>query len=190
MFVAFAALLSSPALALVLAQAEPPPVSASAAANEPAGAAAVAEGADIPKGAPSDDYGLVSWCEGALSGHMALYELVKPELKSIERKGEAAEDEESDREQMKAGREYLALYRRARTTAEKEDPSLHARGQEAEAMGEAIWTAPRKADARTRMWSWLLWELPGRCETAAKRLETRSGLLGAAFKDTAAAAPQ
>ena len=48
----------------------------------------------------------------------------------------------------------------------------------------------RAAPARTKMWSWLVWELPARCETAAKKLETQSDLLGAAFKTGAdAAAP-
>lgn len=176
--------------ALTLAQADAPAPNPDGEA--PAAAAtpqADSDSADIPKGAPSDDFGFVAWCRGALTGHMALYELVKPELKSIERPGEGAADEKLDQEQMKAGREYLALYRRAMIAAEKAHPQLHDRGQIVEGEGESIWNAPRAADARTRMWSWLLWELPGRCEIAAKRLETHAGLLGAAFRDTPAAAP-
>ena len=57
-----------------------------------------------------------------------------------------------------------------------------------EGQGEAIWTAAKAAPPRSRMWTWLMWDLPGRCEVAAKRLQTRSGLLGAAFRDAPGAA--
>ena len=180
--------------ALALAQADP----AASAAGAPVGAPVTPAGAippggmdasDLPKGAPGDDYGLVSWCRGALTGHMALYTLVKPELKSIERPGEVAEDEKQDHLQMQAGRDYLALYRRAMLAAEKASlHPLHERGVTIQGQGEAIWTVVKAAPPRTRMWSWLMWDLPGRCETAAKRLETRSGLLGAAFRDPSAEA--
>ncbi|MGC1301524.1 MAG: hypothetical protein WA840_04035 [Caulobacteraceae bacterium] len=167
--------------ALALAQAEPSAVAAAAAVTPP-----VAEDGDVPKGAPTADYDFVAWCHGALSGHMALYTLVKPELKSIERPEEVADDEKADVEQMKAGREYLALYARALHTASKTHPKeMAARREKAEAEGEAIWDPAKSAEPRTRMWSWLLWDLPGRCEVAAKRLETRSGVLGAAFRTSA-----
>lgn len=174
--------------ALALAQAEPSAAIAAAAVTPP-----VAEDGDIPKGAPSADYDFVAWCHGALTGHMALYELVKPELKAIERPEEVAEEEKADVEQMKAGREYLALYTRAMHAAAKAHPKEMAeRREKAEAQGAAIWEPAKSAEPRTRMWSWLLWDLPGRCEVAAKRLETRSGVLGAAFRtseDAPAAAP-
>jgi hypothetical protein len=166
--------------ALALAQAEPPAAMTAAAAITPA---AAEEDGDIPKGAPEADYDFVAWCHGALTGHMALYDLVKPELQSIERPEEVAEDEKADADQMKAGREYLALYTRALHAASKAHPKEMAeRREKAEAQGQAIWDAAKAAEPRTRMWSWLLWDLPGRCEVAAKRLETRSGVLGAAFK--------
>jgi hypothetical protein len=168
--------------ALALAQAEPPAAMTAAAAITPA---AAEEDGDIPKGAPAADYDFVAWCHGALTGHMALYDLVKPELQSIERPEEVAEDEKADADQMKAGREYLALYARALRTAAKSHPKEMAeRREKAEALGQAIWDPAKAAEPRTRMWSWLLWDLPGRCEVAAKRLETRSGVLGAAFKSS------
>ncbi|WP_158913793.1 hypothetical protein [Caulobacter sp. S45] len=168
--------------ALALAQAEPQGVAAAAAITPP-----VAEDGEVPKGAPAEDYDFVAWCHGALTGHMALYTLVKPELKSIERPEEVDGDEKADLEQMKAGREYLALYTSALRAAAKSHPKAMAdRRDKAEAQGEAIWDAAKTAEPRSRMWSWLLWDLPGRCEVAAKRLETRSGILGAAFKSTAA----
>ncbi len=33
------------------------------------------------------------------------------------------------------------------------------------------------------MWSWLMWELPPRCEIAAQRLEKDAPLLGQALKN-------
>lgn len=173
--------------ALALAQAEPPAAMTAAAAITPA---AAEEDGDIPKGAPATDYDFVAWCHGALTGHMALYDLVKPELQSIERPEEVAEDEKADADQMKAGREYLALYTRALRAAGKAHPKeMTERREKAEAQGLAIWEPAKAAEPRTRMWSWLLWDLPGRCEVAAKRLETRSGVLGGAFKTSEDAAP-
>jgi regulator of protease activity HflC (stomatin/prohibitin superfamily) len=158
--------------ALVLAQAQDPvatapkaPSPSSSVASSPA-----ADESDVPKGAPTDDYGLVAWCRGALTGHMALYKLVKPELKSMERPGEVASDEKSDEAQMEAGREYLALYGRAMQAAEKADPKLIARGLALRTQGEGIWTEAKGAPPRKRMWSWLMWDLPGECEVSANRL--------------------
>jgi hypothetical protein len=140
-----------------------------------AGQAPVGDG-DVPRGAPSDDYGLVAWCRGALTGHMALYPIVEPELKSIERPGEEAADVKADHEQMEAGRDYLALYKKAMATAEKASPQpIHERGVELEAQGAAIWTAAKDAAPRARMWTWLMWDLPGRCEVAANRLVSPQG---------------
>jgi hypothetical protein len=160
--------------ALVLAQAQDPVVTAPqpqlqtqtpATASSPA-----ADESAIPKGAPTDDYGLVAWCRGALTGHMALYPLVKPEMKSMERPGEVAYDEKSDAAQMQAGREYLALYARAMQAAEKADPKLVVRGLALRSQGEGIWTEAKAAAPRPRMWSWLMWDLPGECEVSANRL--------------------
>jgi len=174
-------------LALALAQADPaaaaaPPVAPPTAggpiatSGPAAGQAPVADG-DVPRGAPSDDYGLVAWCRGALTGHMALYPVVEPELKSIERPGEEAADVKADHEQMEAGRDYIALYTHAMTVTEKASRKpIHARGVTLEAQGESIWTAAKDAQPRPRMWTWLMWDLPGRCEVAAKRLEHHQGI--------------
>ena len=153
------------ALALALA------LGASAPAPRPVDAAAPNDAS-----APADDYGFVAWCEGALGGHMALYEIVRPQLDDKARKdGDATDLKETarmDAERMSAGVEYLALYARA---LKRDDARTHrAHAAEADrdrAMGQAIWTAARQADPTTRMWSWLMWELPARCETAAHRLE-------------------
>ena len=164
-------------LAAALSQAEP---AAALASTAPPISSAQAEAeADTPKGAPATDYDFVAWCHGALSGHMALYAEVKPELDGLSRASETADNEKTDHAQMEAGREYLALYTRALNGADKGHAALLARRRTAQAQGSAIWTAARAAEPRTRMWSWLLWDLPGRCETAAKTLETPAGRIAA-----------
>ena len=138
--------------------------------------AAVPEG-EVPAGAPTDDYQFVAWCHGALLGHMDLYTKVKPELDKVSPGG-------NDDAQMKAGRDYIALYEQALSATEKADPrALHQQGLDAEAKGKRIWLPAQATDDRTRMWSWLLWELPGRCETAAKRLVQRADLFGVALRN-------
>lgn len=159
----------------------PPSDAVSTSAPPPSDAAPVSTASapvesDIPKGAPGDDFGLVAWCRGALTGHMALYQIVKPELKGLERPSEVATEEKDDQAQMQAGRDYLALYRRAMLTAENESRTpIRPRGAALIAQGEAIWAGAREAEPRKRMWTWLMWDLPGRCEIAAKRLEAHKG---------------
>ena len=156
--------------ALALLAAEPPAV-------EPAPAPVASALADepVPDGAPADDYGLVSWCSGALAGHMALYDKVKPQLDALP---DAAPQESAalDAEQMKAGREYLELYKKATDAAERASPrAINERGAAERQHGAAIWiTASNAIDKKAAMWTWLSWELPGRCETAAERLYEKS----------------
>jgi hypothetical protein len=152
------------ALALLTADAAPPPMDTAAIEKEP-----------IPAGAPSDDYGLVNWCTGALAGHMQLYTVVKPELDSLP-DSKPKETEVLDAQQMKAGKEYLALYKKATDAAEKASPQpIGERGQQQRRAGAGIWTAAMNTDdKKARMWTWLGWELPGRCEVAAERLYEKS----------------
>jgi hypothetical protein len=158
MFMPLASLL---ALALLTADAAPAPA---ALPDEP-----------IPVGAPADDYGLVSWCAGALAGHMTLYKQVKPELDALP-DPRPKETAALDAEQTKAGRDYLALYQKATAAAEKASPRpIGERGLAMRRAGYSIWTTARNtADAKARMWTWLSWELPGRCETASERLYEKS----------------
>jgi hypothetical protein len=142
----------------------------------PASAAAPARDPEIPASAPTDDYGFVAWCHGALSGHMELHDRVKPELDKVSPGGD-------DTELAKAGADYLSLYATALKEAEAASPqNIHERGVEANAAGYRIWAAARAAEPRTQMWSYLMWELPPRCEIAAKRLAATSSLLGQALK--------
>ena len=150
--------------ALALLAAEPPAPAPSALAEQP-----------IPVGAPADDYGLVSWCTGALAGHMALYDKVKPDLDALP---DSAPKESAalDAEQMKAGREYLELYKKATDAAERASPrAIGERGLTERRHGAAMWDLARNStDRKSVMWTWLSWELPGRCETAAERLYEKS----------------
>lgn len=171
-------------LALLLAAADQPIATAPAPRPEPRPAAAPAAGEarepgrdpDIPASAPTDDYGFVAWCHGALSGHMELYQRVKPELEKVS-------PGQDDKPLNQAGRDYLELYAKALKAAEAASPTnIHNRGVQANAAGYRIWAAARTAEPRTQMWSYLMWELPPRCEIAAKRLEERSTLFGQALR--------
>jgi hypothetical protein len=155
--------------ALALMTAEPPAVAPAASAPK------VVPEDPVPPGAPSDDYGLVNWCTGALAGHMTLYRQVKPELDALP-DSRPKETATLDSEQMKAGRDYLTLYKRATDAAEKASPrNIGERGLTERRTGNAIWSTARSTtDRKSAMWTWLSWELPGRCETAAERLYEKS----------------
>ena len=184
------------ALALAGADPAPAPAPAEAAhAADPAKPTATPQAftptpeEPFPVGAPHDDYGFVGWCYGALAGHMELYKMVKPELdkQSTNKKEDAA----LDAEQMKAGEEYLALYKKAMEAAEKASPQpINAKGAQAIKSGANIWTPAQDADPKTRMWSYLSWDLPGRCESTSERLYERSLLaaqaLGVTIEDDSA----
>ena len=57
--------------------------------------------------------------------------------------------------------------------------ALFERRKAAEAQGAAIWAPFDDVPARQRMWAYVGWDLPGRCETAAKAMQTPSGRLAA-----------
>ncbi len=164
-------MLLAPLFALTMMAADAPPPAADAA---PVATAASIPDEPVPTGAPADDYGLVEWCTGALSGHMALYKMVKPQLDELP-DSKPQETATLDAEQMKAGQEYLALYKRATDAAERASPqNIAERGAQERSKGDSIWYGAKNADAKTRMWTWLGWELPGRCETASERLYEKS----------------
>ncbi len=190
-----AAPLASAAAASPVAKAETPPATTTTAAPPAAPAIAkaaakpakprtpaeLADDEPLPAGAPSDDYGFVAWCHGALRGHMDLFEVVKPTLNALpdpDPKMTAA----SDAEMLEAGAQYLALYERAMDAAEKASPTeIKPRRTDLEKAGGRIWGAAQMAEPKTRMWSWAMWVLPGRCEYAAERLYEKSMLKGQAL---------
>ena len=162
---------------------------APAGAQPPVAATTTLTEGPVPPGAPEDDYGLTNWCHGALAGHMALHAQVKPTLDALQNDPKVQgggvspgrTTEQMDAEQMAAGREYLALYERAIKAAEAANPRIRTRGEQARAKGAGIWgPAANAVNPKDRMWSWLGWSLPGRCETASRRLEEKSPLLAPA----------
>ena len=184
------ALASLFALALLAAdpQAAPAAVAAPAvAAAKPAKPAKpltpvqLADAEPLPPGAPADDYGFVAWCHGALAGHMDLFQVVKTDLNALPDPDPQA-TAAADAEMLQAGAQYLAFYDQAMNAAEKASPELiNPRRLEAEKIGLSIWAPAARAEAKTRMWSWVMWVLPGRCEYAAERLYEKSMLKGQAL---------
>jgi hypothetical protein len=193
--------------ALALAGAEPAspsnadqPIAASV-PHEPAAAPAVdpkpmteAQMEDaVPDGAPKDDYGLVAWCHGALSGQIELDPIVEKDMDAIEGKAKAAERKASDAAIAKEHRRYMTLYEKALLAAERASPvAIHQKGVDAELQGYKIWGPTRNKPPIWRMVDWGNWEVPPVCEKAAKRLYDHASLFGEALKpETAApAAPE
>jgi hypothetical protein len=169
----------------------------------PAPAAAVEPEYPIPSGAPSDDYGLVAWCYGALASHMALYDKVIPEVERIEVSiakipGAAPADMNSYAVQQEAGRDMLKQFRRAMEAAERASPKpISTYGAQALKQGGTVWSMFKPSDRKLLAREWMSWGLPGRCLQTSERLEARSGLFGQALsfnspgaRPAAAAAPK
>jgi hypothetical protein len=180
---ALAALLS---LALLSGQADakgfqtvpaPPPAEAPMATgqskDDEARAAAAAEGEPIPSGAPTDDYGFVAWCSGALSEHMALRQRVWPDVERIEREfpdpatpvdqALAGYDE-----QQKEGEQQLAHFSKALDARDAKG-----RGGDRQAgvdQGRQVWRGSDAADTRQLAQLWMSWALPARCDSTAKKI--------------------
>lgn len=147
--------------------------------------------APYPAGAPKDDYGLVAWCHGALTGYLDLHDQVMPEVTRIETTFRApgrtiAEDLQVYADLQKQGRKDLKLFARAMEAAERASlKPINVRGGEAVKRGRATWAAaPNLPKARLAQ-EWMSWTLPARCSTTAKALEARAKLLGATFDASA-----
>jgi hypothetical protein len=128
---------------------------------------------DVPPGAPTDDYGFVSWCYGALGEYLTIYRIVIPDLKDIDRMfGTSVQEDEPYTADVAA--EHLALKRfgAAIEAAERasSDP-IAARGAADIQAGRAIWAAAKLQPHRKLADAWLFWGVPRRCETAAKALK-------------------
>jgi hypothetical protein len=137
----------------------------------------------IPADAPKDDYSFVAWCHGALAGQIELDPLVEKDMDAIEGKVKAAQRKADDVAITKEHKRYLALYEKALSAAEKASPTaIHQQGVDAELQGYKIWGATRNKPPIWRMVDWGNWEVPPRCEKAAKRLYDRASLFGEALK--------
>lgn len=150
--------------------------------------------APFPAGAPTDDYGLVSWCYGALSSHMSMQKQVMPEVERIERQwakddAELKEDMQSYEEQRIEGVRAVAQFRRAMEAAEKASVKpIQMEGAAAVKKGAGIWSGFATTDKRTLAQEWMSWGLPARCVPTAKGLEKKASLFGQALNFNAPAA--
>ena len=143
---------------------------------------AVANGEDpFPAGAPTDDYGLVGWCYGALAGHMDLYKRAMPEVERIERAfpDPAVPTEEALKtysDQHAEGEAELKRFSDALDAADKAQPGKHDAARKAAiGFGHDAWKGAENASDRNLAQLWMSWELPSRCEPTANKLVAESG---------------
>lgn len=136
--------------------------------------------------APTDDYGYVGWCYGAISSYVELYDRAMPEVTRIERAWPTPSTEENISEvypaQREEGKRNLVLFARAMQAAEKASPRpIQDQGADAVRRGRAMWTGATSVPKAQLAQFWMSWSPPARCEETAKALETRSLLFGQAL---------
>ncbi len=159
---------------------------AAATANPTAPASIKIEDQDndgVPENAPKDDYRFVAWCYGALDEYLQIYDVVKPDLKAIDKMfGSPVKEDEPYHDDVAEDRKALKRFGAAIEAAEK--ASLHPIAPEGAAAidsGRQIWSAARLAPRRKLADAWLFWGLPTRCDKVAKQLKVRATLMGQAF---------
>jgi hypothetical protein len=149
---------------------EPPPAN-------PDPAASRQETEDIPPGAPTDDYGFVSWCYGATDEYLTIYTKVLPDLKDIDKTvGSPVKEAEPYATDVAAQHKALKRFGDAIAAAEKatSDPINSTEGQAAIAKGRSIWSVAETLPNRKLADAWLFWGIPVRCERTAKSLHAHS----------------
>ncbi len=166
---------AAPVLRLAQADADAPQTTGTSPEDQ-ANADALAAGEDpYPAGAPTDDYGLVAWCYGALSRHMELRTKVWPEVERIEAEfpepGVPLKDALATYDQQeKAGQAELDLYARALDLAEV----AHADGAADRATvvqkGRDAWKGADALTAKALAPQWMSWALPARCGQTARKM--------------------
>ena len=156
----------------------------------------VAEVAPYPTGAPRDDYGLVSWCYGVLSGYLELHDRVLPEVTRIEkayrRPGSSlADDMAVYADMQKESRANMKLFAQAMEAAERASlQPINVVGAAAVQKGRGTWAAAANLPTRTVAQQWMGWTLPALCPSTAATLETRAKLFGTAFNANAEPPPE
>jgi hypothetical protein len=161
---ALAATLSLSAAAAAFAQSQDGPIVTGNRTAETAEALkvreAIAYSHTLPRGAPTQDYPLVAWCDALVTGHADLGDSLtnrSPE----------------DTELVRLGRLEAQDFRSALAAAEpRQTAATKAAAQQAAAAAKAQW-APLLAieDEAARSQSFgLFYGLPGRCEHAARRI--------------------
>jgi hypothetical protein len=138
---------------------------------------------DIPPGAPTDDYGFVAWCYGALGEYLDIYETIKPELKAIDKRfGSSVNEPEPYMSDVAEEKQAMKRFSDALRAAEKASPTyITQQGVDDINKGRGIWAAAKLQPKRKLADAWLFWGLPNHCETTAQALKTRSALLGQAL---------
>lgn len=145
--------------------------------------------------APTDDYGYVGWCYGAMSAYVELYDRAMPEVIRIERAWPTPSTEDNIAKVYPAQRDEakknIVLFARAMQAAEKASPSpIQNQGIDAIRRGRAVWTGATSVPKAQLAQFWMSWSPPAKCEETAKALEARSLLFGQALTyNTKAAAP-
>lgn len=170
--------LCAPAVAQELIAGRPPSPATPAEAKAEAKAGAVGAGPvvaspeELPPGTPTDDYEFMGWCTGILTGHMDLYDKVKPELTAISQRWHSVdEDAKQEADQRTEGKILLARFRKVMATAEASYPSLGPVGQGAIQKGMSSWAKIDTVDRRTQAYSWMSFGLPEQCESKVATLE-------------------
>jgi hypothetical protein len=147
------------------------------------GGAIAAQGPNAP---PTDEYGYVAWCYGALGGYANLYDRVMPEVTRIEKAfpgpdGVAASLKTYPELRAQAQKD-LKTFASAITAAEKASPRpISEYGGAQVKRGAAIWQGADNVDKARLAQMWMSWSPPGDCEKRAKTLETKSTILGKAL---------
>ena len=184
LFSSLALLASDPATATLTQPDGPPaaqaPVNTGTSRDTQANADAVAAGEDpFPSGAPTDDYGFMAWCYGALSGHLALYDKVLPQVRRIE--GEFPDSAtsldkvmEGYKVQHERGEKILTGYGRALDIQEATGKTGGLDRLGAVNKGREAWQGADTAEPRQLAQLWMSWALPDRCETIAARIAPKA----------------
>ncbi len=121
---------------------------------------AIAYANPLPRGAPTEDYPLVAWCDALVTGHADLGESLT---------ARAPEDVEL----VRLGRLEAQDFRNALAVAEpRQTAAAKAAAQQAAAAAKAQWAAllASQGEAARSQSFGLFYGLPGRCEHAARRI--------------------
>ncbi len=146
-----------------------------------------------PNAPPTDEYGYVAWCYGALGGYANLYDRVMPEVTRIEKAfpgpdGVAA-SLKTYPEMREQAQKDLKVFASAITAAEKASPRpISEYGGAQVKRGQSVWQGADTVDKARLAQMWMSWSPPGDCEKRARALETRSTILGKALNYNNAAA--
>ena len=172
-----AVLIASPTLAQ---QADEPVVTANRTTETAAALKAreaMAYAYELPRGAPSEDYPLVAWCNALVRGHVALGESLKT-------------NDELDLDIIRLGKLEAADFTSALAeAASRQSAGVRAAAQQAAASATNQWApllAQGDVEARSQSFG-LFFGLPGRCEHAARRIRNNITTPPATLKDAALA---